>query len=103
MNINEKNLDVLTLKRDARGKSRVKKLPSLQNIGEEKPKIAEECVRLHKNFVATVSPRVVERVLKGDLGLEVSKKEVSYEQPYLIGDVTLLNNSRPSHSILTSS
>ena len=75
MNINEKNLDVLTLKRDARGKSRVKKLPSLQNVGEEKPKIEEECVtvgfRLHKNFVATVSPRVAERVLKGDLGLEV--------------------------------
>ena len=54
-------------------------MPSLQNIGEEKPKIEEECFRLHKNFVATVSPRVAERVLKGDLGLEVSKKEVSYE------------------------
>lgn len=36
------------------------------------------------------------------MGLEVSTKEVTYEQPYLIGDDVLFNNRKPTHSIVTS-
>jgi hypothetical protein len=57
---------------------------------------------MHKNFVPQVSPRVSERILKGDMGLEVSTKEVTYEDPYLIGDDALFNNRKLTHSIVTS-
>lgn len=57
---------------------------------------------MHKNFVSQVNPRVLERILKGELGFEASTKEVSYDQPYLIGDDTFFNNRRPTHSIVTN-
>lgn len=57
---------------------------------------------MHKNFVSQVNPRVLKRILKGELGFEASTKEVSYDQPYLIGDDTFFNNRRPTHSIVTN-